>query len=101
MKFLCFIVLVKWVVEIIILIISMCCCIGFHYYTPLLVHHVDATLKVNIFVNVLTLLVICWFHDGPLSGGHRAIITTNKHFIHAGLSKGPEFLSILVPQMLK
>ena len=34
------------------------------------------------------------FHD-PLYGGHWVIINiTNKHFIHAGLERGPDFLSI-------
>ena len=29
--------------------------------------------------------------NGPLSSGHWVIKTTNKHFIHAGLAKGPKF----------
>ena len=33
--------------------------------------------------------------NGPLSGGHWVIDITNRHFIHAGLERGPEFLSIL------
>ena len=33
-------------------------------------------------------------HCDPLSNGHWAINIMNKHFIHAGPAKGPEFLSV-------